>query len=199
MRNSERTSSEFDPKRPIASAADIVRAVFLSPRRFFLGFSADGPLREPTLFVLLVSGIGAAIGVAAALGLGAVFGGGLGLREVAFTLLEGAFSVLAAPLIVGVLAGVYLLSVRAFIGPDSGYREVYRMLAYAYGAMILFWIPVVGAFAFTYTTLVLMTVAFRYVYRASFVTALVTALVGYVPAALLFIFLAVRVTGLVFD
>ncbi len=193
---SERTPKEFDPKRPLASAADIVRALFLSPRRFFLNLSAEGPLREPALFVLLVSAAGAAIGVAVALVLEVVFGGGLELRELGFTLLKAAVSVLAAPLIVGVMAGPYLLSLRTFIGPDGGFGEVYRMLAYAYGAMILFWTPVVGAFAFTYTTLVLMAVAFRYVYRASFTTALVTALVGYVPAALLFIFLTVRVTGL---
>ena len=62
----------------------------------------------------------------------------------------------------------------------------------------MFWIPVVNAFAFTYMALVLAAVAFRYVYRASFVTALVTALVGYVPSAMLYIFLTVRVTGFAF-
>lgn len=190
-------TSELDLTRPVASAASIVRSIFLSPRRFFLNFSAEGPLREPIIFVLLVSAMGAAIGVAVALVLGAIFGG-VDARDVGVTLLEAAVYVIVAPLIVGVLSGAYLLSLRTFVGPDAGFREVYRMLAYAYGAMILFWIPVVGAFAFTYAMLVLMAVAFRYVYRASFVTALVTALVGYVPAALLFIFLTVRVTGLVF-
>ena len=58
-----KTHEEFDPRRPAASAAAVLRAIFFSPRRFYLGFPADGPLREPTLFVLFVSAISGVLSV----------------------------------------------------------------------------------------------------------------------------------------
>lgn len=48
-------SPEFDPKRPAGSTAAVLRGIFLAPRSFYLNFPAEGPLREPALFVLLVS------------------------------------------------------------------------------------------------------------------------------------------------
>ena len=50
---------------------------------------------------------------------------------------------------VGAAAGFYLLSIRTFVGKVSSFREVYRMAAYASGALILA-ISLVGAFAITY-------------------------------------------------
>ena len=63
------------------------------------------------------------------------------------------------------------------------------MSAYAYGAMILSWIPVVNALAFTYAAMILMMLGIQSVYRASFLTALVTTLVGFVPVSIAFIYL----------
>src|SRR4028118_499441 len=54
---------EFRRRRPLASALATIRAVLFSPRTFFSNFQADGPLKEPILFALLV---GTVTGVLAA-------------------------------------------------------------------------------------------------------------------------------------
>ncbi|MCA1737753.1 MAG: hypothetical protein LC740_02675 [Actinobacteria bacterium] len=105
--------------------------------------------------------------------------------------------VVLSPVLIGAAAGAYLLSVRTFIGPEGKFQEVYRMLAYAYGAMILFPFPLLNALAFTYATLILMLLGIRSVYRTSFLTALIASLAGFVPVALAFIYLLVTVNGLV--
>src|SRR5215207_9429550 len=127
-------SLEFDPKRPVGSAAAVLRGIFLAPRSFYLNFPAEGPLREPALFILLVSGVSGVLSVVVNLILGLIFETGTSLLGVAASNL--AFVVLS-PLAVGVVAGAYLLSVHIFVGPEGDYRQIYRMLAYAYGAMIL--------------------------------------------------------------
>ncbi|HLL40603.1 MAG TPA: YIP1 family protein [Rubrobacteraceae bacterium] len=187
-------SPEFDPKRPVASAAAVLRAIFFAPRRFYSDFSAEGPLREPILFILLVSAVSGVLSIVVNLVSAAVFGSAASLLGVAVS--NVAFVVLS-PVLIGAAAGAYLLSIRTFIGTEGKFREVYRMLAYAYGAMILFSIPVLNALAFTYATLILMLLGIRSVYRAPFLTALITALAGFVPVALAFIYLLVAVNGLV--
>lgn len=175
------------------SALAVLRAIFVAPRSFYLNFSADGPVKEPTIFVLL---IGAASGVLSTLLVvltdipGAEIGlvGGL-LRNAAFALFS--------PVAVAVGAGLYLAVLKTFVGDIAGYRQVYRMLAYASGAMVFSWIPFVGAFFFTYATLVLMAIGIRSVYRASFLTALITALVSFVPLALAFTWITAASAGLV--
>jgi hypothetical protein len=177
-------SPGFDPKRPVASAAAVLRAVLLAPKSFYLNFIAEGTLREPTLFVLLVSAVGAVLRLLLIL----IFSTE-GAAEAGIVVLETIAYVALSPLLVGIFSGAYLLSVRTFVGPEGNFRQIYRMLAYAWGGVILFWIPGLGAFAFTYVTLVLMAIGIRYVYRTSFLTALVTALVGYVPAAIFYLLL----------
>jgi hypothetical protein len=187
-------SPEFDPKHPVGSAAAILRSIFLAPRSFYLNFSAEGPLREPALFVLFVSAVSGVLSVVVNIISGAIFGTSASLMGV--LALNLAFVVLS-PLLVGAAAGAYLLSVRTFVGPQGSFREVYRMLAYAYGAMILFWLPVVNAFAFTYAAFILMLLGIRSVYRTSFLTGLITTLAGFVPVAVAFIYLVVAANGLV--
>ncbi len=187
-------SPEFDPKRPVASAMAVLRAIFFAPRSFYLNFTAEGPLREPALFVLLVSAVSGVLSTVVNLISSTIFETGVSLLGVAVSNL--AFFVLS-PILVGAAAGVYLLSVRTFIDPEGKFREVYRMLAYAYGAMLLFPFPILNALAFTYATFILMLLGIRSVYRASFLTALITALAGFVPVALAFIYLLVAINGLV--
>ena len=187
-------SLEFDPKRPVVSAVAVLRGIFLSPRDFYLNFPAEGPLREPALFILLVSGVSGVLSVVVNLILGLIFGTGTSLLGVAASNLV---FVVLSPLAVGVAAGAYLVSVRIFIGPEGDYRQIYRMLAYAYGAMILFWVPIINAFAFTYATLVLMLLGIRSVYHTSFPTGFITALAGFVPVVVALIYLVVVVNGLV--
>jgi hypothetical protein len=122
--------------------------------------------------------------------------GELSTGEVGVTVLEALLFALLSPLAVGVVAGVYLLSIRAFVGKISSFREVYRIAAYASGALILAWIPIVGAFAITYALMVLMGTGVRLVYRTSLLTAAVTALVSFVPISVALIWLRVMTAGL---
>ena len=192
-----KNATEFDPGRPLGSLLAVLRGLFFTPKRFFIEFSAEGPMREPILFVLLVS----AVSALTRLSLVAVFGvllGDLTMGELGISAVQALVYIALSPALVGLFAAIYLLSLRTFMGSTGDYRQVYRLLAYAYGALILLPVPVLSAFAFAYAMLVLVTVGVRYVYRASFLTAFLTALVGYVPSALLFLTLTVYVTGLVF-
>lgn len=172
----------------------MVRGIFFRPKSFYLNFNAEGPVREPALFVLLVSAVSGLLSmvVNSLIWTFLVISDTNLLGVVALNL---AFIVLS-PVLVGLAAGVYLLSIRAFIGREGNFRQVYRMLAYAYGAMILFWVPIVNALVFTYAAMVLMGLGIWSVYRTSFLTALVTALAGFVPVSVGFIF-AVAINGFV--
>lgn len=174
----------------------MLRDIFFAPRAFYRNFDAKGPVREPVVFVLLVSAVSGCLSVVVnavseAAGLGVVDTSLLGV--VAFNL---AFIVLS-PALVGVAAGAYLLSVRVFIGPVGTFREVYRMLAYAYGVLILLWVPIMYAFAFTYATMILMGLGIQSVYRTSFLTALVTTLAGFIPVSVALIYILLTVNRLV--
>jgi hypothetical protein len=186
---------EFDLQRPLPSAFAVIRAVLLTPRNFYLNFSPEGPLREPAVFVLLVGAVTSLLTAAVALLSNLIFGG-IDAGEVGLTVVEAVLFTLLSPLAVGVVAGVYLLSIRTFVGKVSSFREVYRMAAYASGALILAWIPIVGAFAITYVLMVLMGIGVRFVYRTSLLTAVVTALVSFVPIAVALIWVRVMTAGL---
>jgi len=186
---------EFSLQRPLASALEVVRAVLLSPRSFYLNFSAEGPVREPAVFVLLVGAVTGVLTAVVAIVSNLIFGQ-VSAGDVGLTVLEALLFALLSPLAVGAVAAVYLLSIRTFVGKVSSLREVYRMAAYAFGALILAWIPLVGAFAVTYASMVLMGIAVRTVYRTSLLTAVVTVLVSFVPINLALIWLRVTTAGL---
>lgn len=181
---------EFELSRPLSSFASTLRAVILSPRRFFVNFETDGPMKEPAIFALLVGVAGGILSVAAAPVLAFFFesaanesqGVSFGLSPLAAL----GFAVFS-PLVVAAMAGIYFVSVRTFVGKVGGFREMYRMSAYAYGAMVFAWLPVVGAFAIAYSLLATMGIAIRAAYGTTFMTALVAALTGFVPMALLLI------------
>jgi hypothetical protein len=193
MRSTE--TPEFSLKRPLPSALAVIRAILFSPRNFYLNFSAEGPMREPVVFVLLVGTVTGALTAAVAILSGLLFGG-VSAGEVGLTALEALLFALLSPFAVGVVAGVYLLSIRTFVGKVTSFREVYRMAAYAFGALVLAWIPLVGAFVITYALMVLMGMGIWLVYRTSFLTAVVTVLVGFVPISVALIWLRVTTAGL---
>jgi hypothetical protein len=186
---------EFSLQRPLASTLAVVWAILLSPRRFYLNFPVEGPVREPAVFVLLIGALTGVLTAVVAIVSNLVFGE-LSASEVGLTGLEALLFALLLPLAVGVVAAVYLLSIRTFVGKVSSLREVYRMTAYAFGALILAWIPILGAFAITYALIVLMGIAVRTVYRTSLLTAVVTVLVGFMPISLALIWLRVMTAGL---
>jgi hypothetical protein len=193
VRNAE--APEFSLERPLPSALAVIRAILFSPKNFYLNFPVEGPIKEPAVFVLLVGALTGVLTAAVAIVSGLFFGE-VGAREVGLTALEALIFALLSPLAVGVVAGIYLLSIRTFVGKVSSFREVYRMAAYAFTALILAWIPIVGAFAVTYALMVLMGIGVRFVYRTSFLTAVVTVLVAFVPISMALIWLRVVTAGL---
>jgi len=181
---------EFDLQRPFASAVAVIRTVLLSPRSFYLNFKVEGPKREPAAFVLLVGAISGLLGAAVALFSNLLFGD-LDAGDLRAAVEDAVLFALLSPVGVGVVAGVYLLSIRTFVGKVSGFREVYRMAAYAAAALVFAWIPILGAFAFTYALMVLMGIGIQSVYRTSFITAVVTALIGFVPVASVLVWITI--------
>jgi len=187
---------EFSLQRPVTSALAVIRGVLFSPRRFYLTFSTEGPVREPAVFVLLVAAVTGALTAVVAIISNLSFGE-VGAGEVGLTVLEAVLFALLSPLAVGVVAAVYLVSIRTFVGKVGTFREVFRMAAYAFGALILAWIPIVGAFAVTYALMIVMGIAVRTIYRTSLLTAVVTALASFMPIGVALIWLRVTTAGLV--
>ena len=181
---------EFDLQRPFASAVAVIRTVLFSPRSFYVNFKVEGPLKEPAAFVLLVGTVSGILGAALALSSNLLFGD-LDAGDLRAAVVDAVLFALLSPVGVGVVAGVYLLSIRTFVRKMSGFREVYRMAAYAAAALILAWIPVLGAFAFTYALIVLMGIGIHSVYGTSFLTTVVTAVVGFVLVASVLIWLII--------
>ena len=171
---------EFDPSRPLASAAAAARAVLLQPRLFYANFQADGPLKEPALFALLVGTVTGLLGAVVAL-ISNVVAGGLGADDLRAAIVEGVLFAVLSPVGVGVAAGAYLLSIRTFVGDVANFTQVYRVVAYAYAAFLFAWIPILGSLAVPYALLVLIGIAIKEVYDAPFLTAVIAALVGFIP------------------
>jgi hypothetical protein len=182
---------EFDLRRPFGSAVAVIRTVLFSPRSFYLNFKVEGPLKEPAVFVLLVGTFSAILGAAVALSSNLLFGD-LDAEDLRAAVVGAVLFAVLSPVGVGVVAGVYLLSIRTFVGKVSGFTEVYRMAAYAASVLVFAWIPILGAFAFTYALMVLMGIGIQKVYKTSFLTAVITAVVGFVPVASVLVWLAIN-------
>jgi hypothetical protein len=188
-------SPEFDLRHPLTSAISVLAAVLLSPRTFYLNFKVDGPLREPAVFALLVGAVAGILGAAVALASNLIFGD-LDAGDLRAALVDAVLFAVLSPVGVGVTAAVYLLSLRMFVGKVSGFGEVYRMAAYAASALVFAWIPVLGAFAFTYALMVLMGIGIQSAYKTSFLTTVVTVLAGFVPVASVLVWIAINQVAL---
>jgi hypothetical protein len=182
---------EFDLRRPFGSAVAVIRTVPFSPRSFYLNFKVEGSLKEPAVFVLLVGVFSGILGAAVALSSNLLFGD-LDAEDLRAAVVGAVLFAVLSPVGVGVVAGVYLLSIRTFVGKASGFTEVYRMAAYAAAVLVFAWIPILGAFAFTYALMVLMGIGIQSVYKTSFLTAVITAVVGFVPVASVLVWLAIN-------
>jgi hypothetical protein len=186
---------EFDLRHPITSAISVLRAVLFSPRTFYLNFKVDGPVWEPTVFALLVGMVAGVLGAAVAVASNLLFGD-FDAEDLRAALVGALLFAVLSPVGVGVTAGVYLLSIRTFVGKVSGFAEVYRMAAYAASALVFAWIPILGAFAFTYALMVLMGIGIQSVYKTSFITTVIAVLAGFVPVASVLVWIAINEVAL---
>jgi hypothetical protein len=186
---------EFDLRYPLTSAISVIRAVLLSPKTFYLNFKVDGPLREPAVFALLVGAVSGVLGAAVALASNLLFGD-FDAGDLRAALVGALLFAVLSPVGVGVTAAIYLLSIRVFVGKVSDFVEVYRMAAYAASALVFAWIPILGAFAFTYALMVLMGIGIQSAYKTSFITTVVTVLAGFVPVASILVWIAINEAAL---
>ena len=186
---------EFDLRHPLTSAISVIRAVLSSPKTFYLNFKVDGPVREPAVFSLLVGAVLGVLGGAVALASNLLFGD-FGAGDLRAALVGALLFAVLSPVGVGVTAGIYLLSIRTFVGKVSGFAEVYRMVAYSASALVFAWIPILGAFAFTYALMVLMGIGIQSAYKTSFITTVITVLAGFVPVASILVWIAINEVAL---
>jgi len=181
---------EFDLQRPFSSAVAVMAAVLFSPRSFYLHFKVEGPLREPALFVLLIGAVSGTLGAAVALASNLLFGD-FDATDLRAAVVGALLFAVLSPVGVGVTAGVYLLSIRTFVGKVSSFTQVYRMAAFAASALVLTWIPILGAFAFTYALMVLMGLGIQTAYKTSLLTTVVTVMTGFVPVATVLVWITI--------
>jgi len=189
-------SPEFSLERPFNSVGEVLRSLFRTPKEFYLNFNPSGPLREPTIFVLLVSAVTGVLGIGAALIRGYLSGADGSSWIVGVVSLNLGF-IIFSPLVVTAVSVLYLLSIKTLVEKEADLRGVYRMFAYAWGPMILFWVPVIQAFAFAYAAMVLMAVGIWGVYRASFLSSIVAALAGFLPLGVAFIWFIFTINGII--
>jgi hypothetical protein len=186
---------EFDLRHPFTSAISVITAVMFSPKTFYLNFKVDGPVSGPAVFALLVGAVSGVLGAAVALASNLLFGD-FDAGDLRAALLGAVLFAALSPVGVAVTAGVYLFSIRTFVGKVSGFAEVYRMAAYAASALVFAWIPILGAFAFTYALMVLMGIGIQSAYKTSFITTVVTVLAGFVPVASILVWIAINEVAL---
>jgi hypothetical protein len=186
---------EFDLRHPLASANSVLKAVLFSPKTFYLNFKVDGPVREPAVFALLVGAVSGVLGAAVALASNLLFGD-FDVGDLRAALVGALLFAVLTPVGVGVTAAIYLLSIRTFVGKVSGFAEVFRMAAYAASALVFAWIPILGAFAFTYALMVLMGIGIQSAYRTTFITTVVTVLAGFVPVASILVWITINEVAL---
>jgi hypothetical protein len=186
---------EFDPRHPLTSAVAVIAAVLLSPRTFYLNLKVEGPVREPAIFALLVGAVSGILGAAVALASNLLFGD-FDAGDLRAALVGAFLFAVLSPVGVGVAAGTYLLSIRTFVGKVSSLTEVYRVAAYAASALVFAWIPILGAFAFTYALMVLMGIGIQSAYKTSLITTVVTVLAGFVPVASILVWIAINEVAL---
>jgi hypothetical protein len=186
---------EFDLRHPLTSAISVIRVVLFSPNTFYLNLKVDGPIREPAVFALLVGAVSGVLGAAVALVSNLLFGD-LDGGDLRAALLGALLFAVLSPVGVGVTAAIYLLSIRVFVGKVSDFVEVYRMAAYAASALVFAWIPILGAFAFTYALMVLMGIGIQSAYKTSFITTVVTVLAGFVPVASILVWITINEVAL---
>ena len=169
--------------------------MLFSPKTFYLNFKIDGPVREPAAFTLLVGAVSGVLGAIVALASNLLFGD-FDAGDLRAALVGAVLFAVLSPVGVAMTAGIYLLSIRTFVGKVASFAEVYRMAAYAASALVFAWIPILGAFAFTYALMVLMGIGIQSAYRTSFVTTVVTVLAGFVPVASVLVWITINEVAL---
>ena len=146
---SSSAGGEFDYRDPIQSFVVTVRRLVLEPVTFFRAMNRQGDYVNPLLFALICWEISAIIGGFLGV-LGSVVG--LGARGVGEALVGFFSSLILTPIIAAVVlvisAAIIHLLVLLIVRPMSTtFETTFRVVAYADVAVLLTWIPILGAIA----------------------------------------------------
>lgn len=138
---------EFDYRDPIQSFVTTVRRLVLEPVAFFRSMTPQGDFVNPLLFALICWEISAIIGGFLSV-LGSVVG--LGVRSVGEAIVGFFASLVLTPILAAVVlaiaAGIIHLLVMLIARPmGTSFETTFRVVAYADVAMLVTWIPILGA------------------------------------------------------
>jgi hypothetical protein len=138
---------EFDYRDPIQSFVTTVRRLVLEPVAFFRSMTPQGDFVNPLLFALICWEISAIIGGFLSV-LGSVVG--LGVRSVGEAIVGLFASLILTPIfaavVLAIAAGIIHLLVMLIARPaGTSFETTFRVVAYADVAMLVTWVPILGA------------------------------------------------------
>lgn len=138
---------EFDYRDPIQSFVTTVRRLVLEPVAFFRGMNPQGDFVNPLLFALICWEISAIIGGFLGV-LGSVVG--LGTRGVGEAIVSLFASLILTPIfaavVLAIAAGIIHLLVILLARPTgTSFETTFRVIAYADVALLVTWVPILGA------------------------------------------------------
>lgn len=126
-------TGETESRSVIEEFPALWQRVVTDPHGFFADMPQTGGLGQPTVFLLLCAALNA-------------LGHLLLLWGVRAALVILVWQVVAA----FVLAAVFVLIAQNLFGGRAGFEPTFRVVAYAWAPLVLFWVPLAGALALLY-------------------------------------------------
>ncbi len=191
---------EFDYRDPVQSFVATVRRLVLEPVAFFRSMNRQGDFVNPLLFSLICWEIAAVIGGFLGV-LGSVVG--LGARGVGEAIVSLFASLIITPIVAAIVlfvaAGIIHLLVILLARPVStGFETTFRVIAYADVAILVTWIPILGALVGGVWYTVLSIFGVREAHQTSTGKAAVIVLVPVAVVVFILLVLALIVGAVVF-
>ncbi len=126
-------TTESEPRAGIEAFPALWQRVVTAPHAFFADMALTGGLGEPTLFLALCAAINAVGHLILGAGVGGMIESFVGQMVKAF-----------------VLAALLVLVAQHLFEGRGGYEPTFRVVAYAWAPLVVFWLPGVGSLALVY-------------------------------------------------
>jgi hypothetical protein len=195
------SAGEFDYRDPIQSFVVTVRRLVLDPVAFFRGMNRQGDFVNPLLFALICWEISAIIGGFLGL-LGSLVGlGARGLGEAFVSFFASlVITPIFATVILLVAAGIIHLLVLLIARPMStSFETTFRVVAYADVAVLVTWIPILGALVAGVWYTVLSIFGVRETHQTTTGKAAAIVLIPAAVAAFILFVLALLIGAVIFS
>jgi len=127
-------TTESEPQAGIQAFPALWQRVVTAPHAFFADMPPTGGLGDPALFLAICAGINAVGHLLFAAG---VFG------------MVGSF--LVQMIAAFVLAAILVLVAQNLFEGRGGYEATFRVVAYAWAPLVVYWLPFVGSLALVYS------------------------------------------------